>query len=155
MPSKGTFSTLRIDRLSVSKAINRNIREAERLIIERLAYLGEACVAVARRSGNYNDITGNLRSSIGYVVLRGGSPVTIGGTVRFAGASGTGSEGEGAASALLSSLKSEFPKGIVLVVCAGMKYAAYVEDIRHKDVLASAERRAKSLVRALLVGLVN
>ena len=57
--------------------------------------------------------------------------------------------------------RSEYRRGlflvisVVLIVCAGMKYAAYVESIHHKDVLTSAELKAESLVNKLLNGLID
>ena len=96
------------------------------------------------------DITGNLRSSISYCILFHGNPVVNGKTERFGGKSGDGGEGAGAAQALLEKLKSQFPYGIVLIVCAGMNYAAEVEHVRHKDVLTSAELRAQELAKKLL-----
>ena len=50
----------------------------------------------------------------------------------------------------LDKLAAEFPYGVVLIVCAGMNYAAYVEAIHHKDVLSSAQMRAEQLIQELL-----
>lgn len=148
-------------------------------IIKQLSYIGEECVKTARERGNYNDITGNLRSSIGYVVLYDGKPVKQGGfqqvhgrgenmsLVKFKtksgkevkywakGASGDGSKGVQTGQELLQKLQAKFPWGIVLIVCAGMNYAAYVEAIHHKDVLTSAELKADALVDKLLKGIIE
>ena len=35
------------------------------LLVKNMCYIGEACIKIARETGDYNDITGNLRSSIG------------------------------------------------------------------------------------------
>lgn len=144
-------------------------------IIEQLSYIGEVCVKTAREKGTYNDITGNLRSSIGYVVLYDGKPVKTGGfqqvrgrgekmsLVKYKtksgkeveywakGASGDGSKGVQTGQELLQKMQAKFPWGIVLIVCAGMNYAAYVEAIHHKDVLTSAE----PLVDELLNGIIE
>lgn len=125
------------------------------LLVKQLSYIGEECIRIARTSGSYNDITGNLRSSIGYVVLVDGEPRVWGASKTYTGAKGNGDAGPPAAQALLDSLKSKFPWGVVLIVCAGMKYAAYVENVRHKDVLTSAELRAESLMKQLLNGIVS
>lgn len=148
-------------------------------IIKQLSYIGEECVKTARENGSYNDITGNLRSSIGYVVLHDGKPVKQGGfqqvhgrgenmsLVRFKtksgkevkywakGESGDGSKGVQTGQKLLQKLQAKFPWGIALIVCAGMNYAAYVESIHHKDVLTSAELRAEELAKKLLKGLTE
>ena len=68
---------------------------------------------------------------------------------------GDGSAGQKAGQDLLKTLQSEYPWGLVLIVCAGMKYAAYVEAVRHKDVLTSAELRAESLAKQLLNGFIT
>ena len=126
------------------------IQDLYKVIITNLAYIGEEAVKIAREKGSYMDITGNLRSSIGYCVLADGEPVVNGKTERFEGKSGRGSDGAAASQALLSKLKSKFPQGVVLIVCAGMNYAAEVEHVRHKDVLTSAELRAEELAKKLL-----
>ena len=121
-------------------------------LIQRLSYIGEECVRVARQRGNYNDITGNLRSSIGYVVLYDGKPVVYGASKQYSGSQGNGEKGAAAAESLLNKLQAKYPQGMALIVCAGMNYAAYVENIHHRDVLTSAELVAESLAEKLLKG---
>lgn len=151
MPSKGTFVTCRIDRHKLNAHINRHIEDITLHIVNQLTYIGEECIRIARQSGSYDDNTGNLRSSIGYVILRDGVPVIKGSPQQYK----NGTEGAKAAETLLETLRAKFPKGIVLIVCAGMKYAVYVEEIHHRDVLASAELKAQSLIKQLLNGIVK
>jgi hypothetical protein len=159
--------------MKLHKGLEAKIDDIANHIIEQLVYIGEACVKIAREKGNYGDRTGNLRSSIGYVVLKDGSPIMGGkpagvtvatgkrtvklsdGTIRTIKVGGNGAQGVAAAETLMSSLKSKYPRGIVLIVCAGMRYAAYVENIHHKDVLTSADLLAESLVKQLLYGIVE
>ena len=126
------------------------IQDLYQVLLTQLAYIGEEAVKIAREKGSYMDVTGNLRSSIGYCILADGEPVVNGKTERFKGKSGDGGGGAAAAQALLDKLKSKFPQGVVLIVCAGMNYAAEVEHVRHKDVLTSAELRAQELAKKLL-----
>lgn len=77
------------------------------------------------------------------MVLDDGKPV------QYGAQSGT-AEGQSQAKQLLSILQSKFPWGLVLIVCAGMNYAAYVEAIHHKDVLTGAETKARQLADKLL-----
>lgn len=142
-------STTNIRKLN--KNINIKISDIVRLAIYQLSYVGEMAVKIARENGNYNDITGNLRSSIGYVVLHNGRPVQSGSTRQYK----NGTEGAAASQELLDKLQTKFPWGVVLVVCAGMQYAAYVEAVHHKDVLTSAELKAKRLADKLLKGLTK
>ena len=58
------------------------------LIIKQLSYIGEECIKVARKNGSYDYITGNLRSSIGYVILYDGKPVQYGASERYSGKKG-------------------------------------------------------------------
>ena len=139
----------------VNKALAVKANELADHIISQFTYIGEECVRIARESGSYNDITGNLRSSIGYVILHDGKPVVTGASKQYSGTKGNGEAGPPAAEALLKSLQAKFPWGIVLIVCAGMNYAAYVENVRHKDVLTTAELKAESLLKQLLNGIVK
>lgn len=127
------------------------------LLVVQFSRIGEECVRIAREphAHDYHDITGNLRSSIGYVILVDGKPRVNGASKTFSGEKGNGEEGPAAAEALLSSLQAKFPWGVVLIICAGMKYAAYVEAIHHKDVLTSAELKMESLAKELLKGIIE
>lgn len=145
----------KFDIRKVNAALAEKRKGLTQHIISQLCYIGEECIRIARDSGNYNDITGNLRSSIGYVVLNDGNPVQYGASKQYSGKKGNGEAGIPAAEALLAKLQAEFPWEIVLIVCAGMNYAAYVENIHHKDVLTSAELKAESLLKKLLKGIVK
>lgn len=106
-------------------------------IVNMLAYLGEQCVNHARSAGDYTDRTGNLRSSIGYVVLANGKKVKQ----NFLSVGGP--QGVSKAKALVDELQSRFPTGFALIVVAGMNYAYYVET-KGRNVLSSAEHYAQS-----------
>jgi len=126
-------------------------------LVFRLQQIGEECVKIAREphANDYNDITGNLRSSIGYVVLVDGKPVVNGEAKQYSGKQGDGAQGVQAGQELLARLQGKYPSGVVLIVCAGMRYAAYVEGIHHKDVLTAAELVAESLMKQLLAGVID
>ena len=111
--------------------------------------MSEECIAKIRdRSGSesWYDQTGNLRSSIGYAVYNYGikqieSAFQI---VR------NGNEGSSEGKKMISQLGSEYSNAYALVVVAGMNYASNVEALENKDVLASTELWAKSIVDARL-----
>lgn len=152
---------------------DRVIKNKTKAIINALAYIGETAVKTARENGRYNDITGNLRSSIGYVILNDGKKVVGGnfnavsvasgkrtikkadGKTQTIKVGGDGSEGQKTAQELLKKLQAKYPWGIVLIICAGMKYAAYVEYHKDLDVLHSAEQIADSLLLQLLGGYIS
>lgn len=114
--------------------------------INALNYVGLECVKEARESGKYTDRTGNLRSSIGYVVLENGIPVKKG---TFDKVLATATEAEGKSNELITRLAATYNTGLVLVVVAGMDYAAYVE-AKGYNVLNSAKTLAKTIVPQLL-----
>lgn len=121
--------------------------------INALNYVGLECVTEARKNGKYTDQTGNLRSSIGYAVLENGKPIQKG---TFERVRATAAEAQRQSETLITRLAATYNKGLVLVVVAGMDYAAYVE-ARGYNVLNSAETLAKTLVPQMLrqLGLIK
>ena len=113
-------------------------------IINTMKYIGQTCVTQAKENPGYMDQTGNLRSSIGYVVVYDGSIVSGGEFEKII----NGDDGVRSGEALIQKLVSENPKGIVLIVVAGMNYAAYVET--NLNVISSAELLAESMVPQML-----
>jgi len=126
---------------SFDKQYNERVLQA---LIMSLEYVGEACVKEARDGGTYTDRTGNLRSSIGYVIVHDGTIVRRGSSDQFK----NGSEGIKTTQDFLTSVAKEY-QGITLIVAAGMKYAAAVE-AKGYNVLTSAELLADRLVPQLL-----
>lgn len=125
--------------------IDQSIDKALEFIVNTFLYVGESCIREARDNGSYMDQTGNLRSSIGYVVVVDGQIVrkNVVDLVK------NGTEGTKEAEAFLERLASEHSSGICLIVVAGMNYASYVEG-RGYNVLTSAELLAERLVPQLL-----
>lgn len=144
------------DMRKLKAGLQAKMKDIVELLIKQLSVIGESCIKIAREEhpNDYNDITGNLRSSIGYVILYDGKPVQYGASKQYSGEKGDGADGPPAAEALLQKLQAKFPWGVVLIVCAGMKYAAYVEAVHHKDVLSGAELHAEKLAKRLLNGLL-
>lgn len=101
----------------------------ETAIISRLIFIGEASVNNARANGTYNDVTGNLRGSICYVVLKNGSKKSPGDIPQNS-------------KKRMQELMAQFNKGYVLIVLAGMDYAAAVES-KGKDVLTASSKIAE------------
>lgn len=141
-----------IERLTPDSAIDAFVAEhVERLqnaVVYNLCAVGEQVLNAGRTTKSYTDQTGNLRSSIGYVVAVDGNIVQISdfapsdkGTDKATG------QREGKAYAM--SLIKQFPQGIVLLVVAGMNYAAYVS-AKGYDVLESSELLAQKLVPEML-----
>lgn len=137
----------------LNSMLNKRIESVKDDAVYRLHMIGTAAVKRAREltpdGGSFHDRTGNLRSSIGYIILDDGEVCEMSDFSAVSGPKGNGSEGTSAGRKLLNELKSNYNKGIVLIVCAGMNYATYVES-RGKDVLTSAELEAESLAQTLL-----
>ena len=64
------------DQQSLERWLNHFQRKAEDKMLVFLQAGGEKFIEVARRSGSYKDQTGNLRSSIGYIIAKDGEVVT-------------------------------------------------------------------------------
>ena len=122
-----------------------------RATVKVLQYIGEQCVKLAREKGTYNDITGNLRNSIGYVLVKNGSIISKNFEQRVESKVVSSANGKGIleGEALAVELASRVSKGYALIVVAGMHYAHYVETL-NKDVLDSAERWANEQVPRLM-----
>lgn len=122
------------------------LAQLEQLIIKCLITLGELCNSKARQDGTYNDISGDLRSSIGYGVIANGKIVKIGGFKQVK----QGSQGVADGISLVKELASNYPKGYALIVVAGAKHAEKVEALDGKVVLTSAELYAQQNASQIL-----
>lgn len=94
--------------------------------------------------GSYTDRSGNLRSSIGYVIIVNGQICTKAGF----GARGV-NDGQAQGETTAESFAAKFPDKTALVVVAGMNYAVYVAE-KNYDVLDTAYIKAKEIVPGIL-----
>ncbi len=136
MPKSAATSGLK-ERIMAHIAQGVEMRKQQ--VIRMLMYVGEQCVNDARLKGSYMDHTRNLRGSTGYVVVDSGKIVSL-------DAPNNGSpEGSAKATSLMNELAMGYTSGLVLIIVAGMHYAAYVAD-RGYNVLDSAESLAEKLI---------
>lgn len=144
----------KFDMRKIHDGLKVEMKELQAHLVVRFQQIGEECIKIAREKkpedGSFHDVTGNLRSSIGYAILVDGKIVTQSPFEAIKGKVGDGAKGSATGQALISKLQSKFPWGVVLILCAGMNYAAYVESVKHKDVLTSAELVADKLFKKLL-----
>ncbi|MCC8036707.1 MAG: hypothetical protein LIP02_01005 [Bacteroidales bacterium] len=129
----------------INSYIERKLEIWRQLLIRNFSYIGEQVLNAARSTNSYKDQTGNLRSSLGYVVAVDGRVADIS---SFAVVK-NGQEGSKTGADYARKLARKYPKGIVLIVCAGMNYAAYVS-AKGYDVEDSAELLADRLVPQML-----
>ena len=109
------------------------------------ARLGEECIIKVRDREPWEswiDRTGNLRSSIGYGVYDYGRK-EIESTFKIVK---KGKNGPKAGKQLLDELSKMYADTYALIVVAGMDYADEVEALENKDVLASTELYARSVI---------
>ena len=134
---------------SVAARINHFADKRKKNAYLALAYLGEEIVNKAKdnpppESGgtSFHDRTGNLRSSIGWAILEDGFVKQ-----KKLKVVGKGAEGKEAADALLIELATEHNEGLVLVVVAGMEYAAAVEALGFDVITGSIPTKAETRKR--------
>lgn len=129
----------------IDAMIKVETKRVDELTIQALAGLGNECVTEVRsrsQKESWFNQTGNLRSSVGYVVVAHGSIVKMSGFETVL----NGSEGSMTGRKLAEELAKNYLSGYALVVVAGMHYAEYVEAKESKSVLASAELLAHTEV---------
>ena len=156
---------------SIDDMIGRKMQYVEKVIVRNLAFVGEKAVNAARslpsppqslywdseagepkrnipphKDEGYIDWTANLRSSIGYIIVKHGEVVMMS---DFQQVKNTASEGTEAGKRLAEKLAEKHHKGFVLIIVAGMNYAYYVQK-KGYDVIASAELLAEKLVTDLI-----
>lgn len=133
----------------VHDMLMREAERVERLTIRALSKLGEQCVTKIRdRAGDksWYDQTGNLRSSVGYVIAHNKNIIQYSTFNQV----NQGSEGVKTGKDLAKELAKRYSNNYVLIVVAGMNYAEFVEAMDNKDVLASTELWAREQVPLML-----
>lgn len=142
----------------IEKELQKRMKRIEDAIVRRLQFLGEKCLIEMRTNKTYQDQTGNLTSSMGYVIVANGSLIDTHGfnqsVVSMSGGAGTahGAAGGSIGEALAKEVAARFKSGFVLIVVAGMTYAAHVE-ARGYNVLTSAELLAEKELPKMLKAL--
>lgn len=141
----------------VERWTNRFTDRAEEKMIEALAYVGEHFVKIARDrlpEESFYDHTGNLRSSLGYVIVQDGDIIL--GDFERSDRGTEGATGVQEAKKLTQKLALTYNKGLVLIGVAGMHYAVRVEQLEGKDVISgpqiAAEEMLKRIIRKTLNG---
>ena len=133
----------------VHDMLMREAERVERLTIRALSKLGEQCVTKIRdRAGDksWYDQTGNLRSSVGYVISHNKNIIQYSTFNQVK----QGSKGVKTGKDLAKELAKRYSNNYVLIVVAGMNYAEFVEAMDNKDVLASTELWAREQVPLML-----
>ncbi|KUJ56448.1 hypothetical protein AR686_07755 [Chryseobacterium aquaticum subsp. greenlandense] len=147
----------RFNMSDINSYLQKRLDTLDGLMLRNLNYLGMECVNLAKSLDTYTDRTGNLRNSIGYVVVKHGNVVS---SVFEEGSRGPDynsqeTPGEVVGEAFAKSLAKEFGNGYAVIVVAGMEYASYVEDVKHLDVIAPAKSFAQTRINQIAQSIVN
>lgn len=128
----------------IQDRLNQFEKSFNEKMYQTLLRAGEEFLNKARVNGNYTDRTGNLRASIGYIILNNGKILTQ----SFGGSKKDGaSQGQKVA----KEIAQRYTKGFVLIGVAGMNYAAYVEAKSYDVISGSApgSEDLKSILREI------
>ena len=112
--------------VKIAQAFEEFKQRIERGILMRLKTAGELFITYAKENtpekGGFKDQTGNLRSSIGYVILKDGNVI-------FESFPGVTKEGVTAGRKAITEAIGEYKnhKGFVFIGVAGMEYGIFVE----------------------------
>ena len=134
----------------INSFIEDKVKRIEKALVYNLSYVGEQVLNAARSTNSYKDQTGNLKSSIGFVVAVDGK---VKNTSDF-GVVKNGANGAKSGKAYAKELVRNYPQGICLIVVAGVDYAVHVSNMGY-DVLDSSELLAEKLVPQILAQLLK
>lgn len=139
----------KFDKAQIKSALLERQKRIKEALLLNLIRIGEQFVTNARNNADFKDRTGNLRSSIGYVIIDNGTQVAD----NFKAVS-NGPEGIANAKKVIDEAKANFTTGLVLIGVAGMEYAAAVES-RGFDVITSSAGIAETSLKAAVARLAN
>jgi len=108
------------NKADIQKTVDEFLQKKEKEIHFILDYEGRDFVKRCKLGGSYHNRTGNLRASIGYLVVKDGQVMSL-------HTEGGKEVGQQAGLTYGQELAQEYNKGWVLIVFAGMHYAFYVE----------------------------
>jgi hypothetical protein len=138
-------------RKDIDKLINEQKANIERAVISLFQRVGEDFITNARNMGSYKDRTGNLRSSVGYVIMKNGLQLHKGGFIKItAGKSKKGillgpRAGEDLAEKIQKELSMIYRNAIILIAVSGMNYSAAVEAKGFDVITGSSQIATKQL----------
>lgn len=123
------------------------IQIIDKKIFDTLTFVGESFVNQSRQSGSYLDQTGNLRSSIGYLILKDG--VVKRSDFKAGDKGDVNGKGVADAKAHAKEVSGQYSQGWVFIGVAGMQYAAAVES-KGKEVITGSSLKAEEQLKRLL-----
>lgn len=117
----------RYTKVDVKEFVEEFYKETEAKLIEMLEYVGEGFVEQARKmskmEGGFGDVTGNLRSSLGYFIVKDGKIIKE--NVRISNKGSDRHSGLSQAKVYIQGIMES--DGLRIYGIAGMEYASEVE----------------------------
>lgn len=135
------------DQKSLERWFEHFQSKAEDKMLALLQAGGEKFIEIARKSGSYKDQTGNLRSSIGYIIAKDGEVVKENFVESDKGTDKTTGKYKG--HRLAEKVSLSHANGYVLVGVAGMEYAAALE-AKGYEVASGANAQCEKYLRDAL-----
>ena len=132
---------------------DRLIAIFQKKMLMLLQAAGEQFVKIAREEGSYKDRTGNLRSSIGYVIISDGTILEY--AFQKAGEGSEGDKGVDVGYELAKKISTSYTTGMVLIGVAGMNYALAVEAIKGLDVITGASIQTEQWLKKAIKAISN
>ena len=140
---------LKTPKADIESYIAKCTERMTQALIYNLKVVGEKVInrgrITAEKGRDFTDQTGNLRSSIGYVITLDGRIVQESSFEVVK----NGAEGAEQGRSFAHKLAQQFPSGVCLIVVAGKSYAKYVA-ARGYDVIDSSEILARQLIPNML-----
>lgn len=125
------------------------VRVEEAIKFTLKTVVGGKAVTHAKSYGSFTDRTGNLRSSIGYVLAKDGEIIDVGGFEAVSGPEGNNGEGINEGKRYAEELGKSSGAGYALIIVAGMDYAEYVE-AKGYNVLTETESYLESQINEVI-----
>ena len=124
---------------SLSQLLERKVKDLDRAIRFNFSVIAPRVVEHAKRNdvGNYKDRTGNLRSSIGYILVKNGRTIQSN-FEAVHGGSESGEKGVKEATSYAHELAKKAGEGYTLLIVAGKNYARHVEGLKGYNVLTKS-----------------
>jgi hypothetical protein len=130
----------------ILRSVEKTVQKIDAYVLNELEFIGLEFVRNARIKADFTDRTGNLRSSIGYIIIKQGNIIKEDFELSNKGSDRSTGKAKGI----------EYAKGLpnpnigyVLIVVAGMEYAVYVEAKGYDVLTGSGNEAEKSLKEAI------
>lgn len=144
--------TPKFTKAQIEGTLRKRVLAVHQAYLERLENAGLEFIKIARsktkEDGGFKDQTGNLRNSIGYVIMKDGKQIIGDFKVTAKGnpsKNKDGADGVEVGKRRATEIAGKYPQGYVLICVAGMHYAAAVES-KNKDVITGSSLIVKQML---------